>query len=143
MGKAKGRTRQNRRLVEMPSTEPQVEDTYWQGDPDGSEDYEYTIEVPPLGRFLGRQRLDSSGRLIEFSLSAQIDLGNRDWRTIARGCSEHGEVHVHHYRIHGEQYDRTLFKKITCHADVDAGYDYVENWLTERWEDLVRGCWER
>jgi hypothetical protein len=73
MSKAKGRAQQEVRLAVIGPALPES-DIRWSPDPERVEDWRVETPLLGLGRMVGRQGLDiDTGRLVEFSLSSQIN----------------------------------------------------------------------
>src|SRR5690348_14240261 len=65
-----------RRLTVIEVVKPAPAAPLWSPDPGRVENYRVEIPLLGMGRLVGRQGLDvDSGRLVEFSLSAQVERG--------------------------------------------------------------------
>lgn len=138
MGKARGRREVERRLVEM--SVPVDEDQRWYPDLDSvAEEYQINMPVLEVGRIVGRQVLNGNGRLIEFSLTAQIQLPDGTWSDVVRVDSRHAEVHIHYYSCTGRQRGRDVLSIIRSIDDVGRGYELAETLIIVKWEEHERG----
>jgi len=115
------------------------EEIRWSPDPDEAVD-EFPVDMPiqDVGRIRGRQALSqSTGRLVEFGVSAQVELGGY-WHTIARADTDHYEVHLHLLNKAGETISRRVIRIIRSAQDVDLGWDESVNILVEHWDEHER-----
>ncbi len=141
MSQAKGRMQRESRAVVMslPITDT---DDRWAPDPESVQDWPFRIPLVGLGQITGRQGLDAeTGRLVEFSMTAQVELGGR-WFDVARVDTCHSEVHVHLKSYTGEEIDRKVIFPIHNPNDVDRGWVEGEKMLIAGWEEHVRR-WRR
>src|SRR4051794_26651993 len=98
MGKTKGRVQQDRRLADMCASPSSLADARWSPDPESIvEEYSINMPLQGLGRLVGRQALNESNRLIEFALTAQINVGSGMWSDVVRVDTAHEEVHIHYF----------------------------------------------
>lgn len=137
MGKAKGRTRQEKHLVDMSDDPPA-----WTPDDSTWETTEYTI--PLLGtedRVVVRLATDRA-KVMDFAMMQQVlvDLEDDEWVDIVRIDCCHGEVHIHRFDMQGNDSRQALFP-LTGPADVQKGLDYAEDVVYEQWE-ANRRRWE-
>jgi hypothetical protein len=146
MGKTRGRIAQERRLADMggtPASPPS--DMRWSPDPGSiAEEYPINMPIPGLGRVVGRQALDEGNRLVEFSLTAQVEVSPGEWSDVVRIDTEHEEVHIHYFSRDRRQIGREVISPIRHISDVDRGYEHAYTLLVVKWADHERrwrgGC---
>jgi hypothetical protein len=110
----------------------------WSPDPEAVEDWYFEMPLLGLGRIVGRQGLDKeTGRLIEFAMTAQVNVGGR-WWDVARVDTCHEEVHAHVLSQTGQTLSRSVLFPIRDPKDVDRGWQAGERKLVVDWEEHVR-----
>src|SRR5690348_13656274 len=131
-----------RRLTVIEVVKPAPAAPLWSPDPGRVENYRVEIPLLGMGRLVGRQGLDvDSGRLVEFSLSAQVEWGGH-WSEVARVDTAHSEVHLHVRSKTGLYIYREVLFPITGPHDVNKGYNEGERRLLAEWEHHER-MWRR
>jgi hypothetical protein len=114
----------------------------WHPDPDCIENHDVEVPLLGMGRLVGRQGLDlDTGRLVEFSISAQITYRGR-WSEVARVDTAHEEVHLHVRSRRGLYIYREVLFPITGPHDVDRGWVVGDRRLFADWE-LHERMWRR
>lgn len=138
MTKAKGRVKQEQRLVNMAAPAPADTDVRWYPpDPEHDECYPINFLIGDDERIVGRVQFDQANRMTEFSLKAQIYFAG-SWWDVVRFCTDHAEVHVHFYYRTRTYTEREVLYPIRCQDDVDRGYMDADKMLVVNWEDYVR-----
>src|SRR5215468_7692552 len=139
MGKAKSRSRIERRLADMAVPTPVAEP--WLPDPDECEDHPpYTFDLGPDARVIVRLRTHVT-RLVEFALIQQVRYDGQ-WREVVKIDTAHGEVHAHWFHHSGAQSARTVLQPIRNVDDVDEGYRRAESIVFDNWQTNQRR-WQR
>jgi hypothetical protein len=137
MSQSKGRHQREHGLAVMSTPAPEAQQG-WSPDPDAVEDWPFEVVLLSLGRIIGRQGLDTeTGRLIEFAISAQVNVGGR-WWNVARVDTCHEEVHLHVLSRTEQTLSRTVLLPIYGPKDVDRGWQMGERKLVSDWEEHVR-----
>lgn len=141
MGRAKGRVRQSRRLVDMSSTAEVVEDLHCEGLA-GPGDDEDPFVMPLRDDVFALVRLRSEGpQLASFALMLFVRRDG-DEHEVARVDSAHGTVHLHVFQLGGREESRREIRDIHRVEDIERGYDEAFSAIVDDHEDLIRR-WNR
>lgn len=143
VGRPKGRTRQERGLVDK-TIAPEVERDAVLHAPDGCPDCHEPapdhVYVSPEDRVIVRMQLHK-GRLVDFALVQQHREGDDSiWRDVAEADCRHDKVHVHWYDARGKRSGETDIMPIVTQADVEAGMERASEMLFDQWEENLRRC---
>ncbi len=138
MGKAKGKSRIERKLVDKTVLpEPEPLDVWQPPDPEECEEASYPVDlVQGRDRYHVRQ-LMHRGRLVDFAF-AQDRRHGESWRKVARIDCAHGTVHLHLFNQAGQEILLRHLRSISNQADVEEGYDQAADIIEQGWEEHVR-----
>lgn len=132
MGKAKGKTRQDRRLVGM--SQPAEPTFVPYRDPQGDQSREF--DLMDFRVWLG-QWFDK-GQLTDFCFILSMEHDD-EWVELVRIDCCHGEAHVHRFDSAGND-DRKVIKKIMHHEDLQLAHSEAEKMIYDQ-TDLAQRRW--
>jgi hypothetical protein len=114
-------------------------DVGWTSPPaDQCEEYVYDTAVGDLGDLLRfRQRLDASGRMVDFAVIQMSRLGGRLVRVVEADI-RHGELHVHVLNKQGQKIAHESIQPVLTQQDVEKAYDIAFDRFVEKWEEYKR-----
>lgn len=110
----------------------------WSPDPERVENFPFVVDLPYIGRIIGRQGLDiDTHRLVEFSMTSQVERSHA-WFDVARVDTAHEEVHLHIFNKTGQKIYREVILPIYDPTDVDRGWEMGETNLIANWDEYLR-----
>lgn len=137
MAKAKGRSRQERGLVDK-TEEPDPEERFVPSRP-ASGDQCRTYDVGSHQVFHGVW-FGEDGRVTDFCMCIQVPIEG-EWNDVLRIDCCHGEVHVHRFDSGGRETRKVLFP-VYSQEDVEKGFDQATRLIYEQADVALMG-WER
>jgi hypothetical protein len=142
MGKASGRNRQERRLVDKTLHPDPVRDAMLhapEGCPDCIEDPQ-TVVFNDFNQVVLRMQLHGH-KLVDFAMIQQHRQSlDHAWIDVLVADCQHEELHVHRCDSTGRRSSRTSVMSITSADDVEAAYLKASDLVFEQWEENLRRC---
>lgn len=129
MGKAKGRRRIERGLVDGTVLPPPAKRFEPYREPSGDESRVFDLEVCRVyqGAWYAR------GRLTDFVVAIQVEVESDEWVDVWRIDCCHGEVHIHRFDAKGND-NRKVLRQIDTQDDVEHGYGIAIDTIYEQYE---------
>lgn len=141
MGRATGKTRIERRLVDMTAAPAEAdEDARWVYAPEEhDEEYRYENILSPTDA-LHVRHVYRRGRIVAFNITQMTRRGGK-WHHVARADSCHGTVHLHRFDVDGNEVgDPKTLVEVFTESDLENGYDQAEEMLEDQWQENLRRC---
>ena len=137
VGKAKGRVRQSKRLVDMADAGERPR-FLGQFDPEElSEDDLNVFDLGPDCRCIQRMTY-YKGRVVAFAIMQEIR-HEGEWVVVIRADTCHDQAHWHRFaKRKAEQIDRRPLCDLTSIDDVEQGFDDASDLITAQWEENIR-----
>lgn len=138
MGRAVGKTRIQRGLVNMSDAPVDAPSERWEYTPeDHDEEFQYE-NVLAEGETLMVRHVFRQGRIVQFNFTQMTRRGGK-WHHVARADSCHGTVHLHRFSATGAEVgDPKVLVEVLSQEDLENGYDKAEVVLEDEWSENLR-----
>lgn len=129
MGKAKGRRRIERGLVDKTVPPPPADRFQPYREPAGDESRIFDLQTCRVYQGAWYTR----GRLTDFVVAIQLEVESDEWTDVWRIDCCHGEVHIHRFDARGSE-NRKVLRRIDTQEDVELGFDMAMDTIYEQHE---------